>query len=764
MRKRIFILIICCMYICVSIFSLVGCSENTNDNKLEEVNEEKEQVETKTQEAKQDNKAHNNSDANEKQNNDEADKNYKVEFVSEKERKTIEVPFNKSIYEAKVKPYKIRKDLSNIENLEQFKNLTDEQINYIIKNGFVVKPTSEEQIFYIYESNEYEKIPSFITTDSILQVYHVFYDYSLRTLENEKFVGILEQLTENMINKSIYLYNKAENEKIKNALLKNIAYFSVGSLTLEKDLPENLPNAAKELADAEYSLIKEQEGFEKSIIFPYRLDYSQYKPRGHYTRNENLQRYFKAMMWYGQVPFPFYVLDENRQKERAETQTLQALLIAYTAFLQNNDLSDIKLWENIYNPTNFYVGNADDLNLYHYKDLLIKVYGEEVDINELDNQDKLDRVYLEAKNLPRPKIQAKYTVVNTPVGKQFRFIGQRYIPDSEIIQELVEPIIRPIPSGLDVMGVLGSDRAYDIQININKENKKWNEYIPRFNKMRKQFSKIDNEKWRSNMYYGWLWTLRSLLRKFEEGYPSFMTNTSWEDKSLCTALGSWSELKHDTVLYGKQSGAECCGFEEPPVIKGYVEPNVEVYERLLWLTRYSRKNLTNRDILVKSLETKLLKFEDLLQFLIKCSVKQLRNEELTNNEYNKILTYGGLLESLTSSFAGDALRWFEITSETDKNMAIISDIHTIAPNEYGAGGYFEVGVGPAYEILVVVPINEKLYLTKGGVFSYYEFVNLNEVSPKKRLTDEEWQKMIKENKQPPQPKWMKSFISSRVKE
>ena len=229
-----------------------------------------------------------------------------------------------------------------------------------------------------------------------------------------------------------------------------------------------------------------------------------------------------------------------------------------------------------------------------------------------------------------------------------------------------------------------------------------------------------------------------------------MTNEAWTDKNLNTALASWSELKHDTILYGKQSGAECGdGYGET---KGYVEPNIEIYEKLLWLTKYSRENLNHRELLLEDMDSKMEVFEELLSFLIDCSVKELRNEELTREEHERILLYGGTLEYLTASFAGEGLRWFEITSETDRNMAVIADFHTIAPNSYSEGGYLEAGVGPAFEIYVVVPIGDKLYLTRGGVFSYYEFVS------GERLTDEKWQNMINENKEPPRPEWTNSFI------
>ena len=64
----------------------------------------------------------------------------------------------------------------------------------------------------------------------------------------------------------------------------------------------------------EFEKIKAHTGFEKSSLFPYELDYSQYIPRGHYTRSKDFERYFKAMMWYGQAPFPLYT-DEEKKKE-----------------------------------------------------------------------------------------------------------------------------------------------------------------------------------------------------------------------------------------------------------------------------------------------------------------------------------------------------------------------------------------------------------------------------------------------------------------
>lgn len=662
------------------------------------------------------------------------------------ESSMADVPFAETVYKAAVPSYTVKGDLSNIENLEQFGGFTEKQKELISKNGFVVTPKKEEQLFYIYENNEYLLAPSFITVDSVLQVYHVFYDYSLRRLEAETLINELKVLTDSLLGKSVALYGSLKNERLKELELKNIAYLGVARLTLGSELPGDMPDKAKQLALQEYELVKGQTGYLESAIFPYELDYSQYTPRGHYTRNDEMKNYFKAMMWYGQVPFPVF----KNEKELNEEQTLQALMLTYT--LLSGDDADLRHWQNIYEPTSFYVGKSDDLNILDYSSLLTKVYGEKPDIDCLDDKDKLAVFFEAVKALPEPAIVPKYTTVSTPAGKQFRLMGQRYIADSEILQQLVEPYKRPVPKGLDVMAVLGSPRAHELLFNTYEEDKKWDGYTEAFNKMKTKFDGLEKGRWQSSMYFGWLWSLKGLLSEYGEGYPSFMQNKAWQDKSLSTALGSWSELRHDTVLYGKGVAAECGGGEEPPQIRGYVEPNIEVYERLLWLTRYSRENLKQKEIINGQLESRMEDFEGLLKFLINCSVKELKNEELSKDEYYQLLTYGGWLEYLTSSLMEDGFKWYQITSETERNMAVLADIHTVA-----SGGVLEVGVGPAYEIFAVVPIGGKLYITRGAVFSYYEFMS------DKRLTDEEWQSMHKNGQQPEQPEWTRSFTDTQPK-
>ncbi len=145
------------------------------------------------------------------------------------------------------------------------------------------------------------------------------------------------------------------------------------------------------------------------------------------------------------------------------------------------------------------------------------------------------------------------------------------------------------------------------------------------------------------------------------------------------------------------------------------------------------------------------RFEDTLLFLKSVSEKELTNDPLTTEDYERIQWFGGELERLTLQVvegAEHASNWYEITNATDRNMACIADVHTYFDS------VLEVGVGPAYRIYVVVPHPDGgLQITKGGVFSYYEFP----WSAGDRLTDEKWQALLASGNAPAQPDWVDSF-------
>jgi hypothetical protein len=555
--------------------------------------------------------------------------------------------------------------------------------------------------------------------------------------------------------------------QVQEAARRNAAFFTVASILLDPGL--TVPSEVQDLVQAELALIEAHQGFADSPIFGYKEDYSQYVPRGHYTRNETFERYFKAMMWYGRMMFRLKPGDKPEEVQKGRMETRQAILIV--AALQSATVGDqpaLAVWERIYEPTVFFVGQTDDLSVYDYGQVSKEVYGESLNPSDLEDEARLDAFIKQALTLRPPKIISSFvTDQEEPeeVTKGFRFMGQRFIPDSYIFQQLVydevklyqgtgQPFtkvdsmagpIRGFPRGLDVASVLNSQRAKDI---IEAEgDAEYDGYREQLAKLRGEFASLPAEQWVENLYWNWLYSLRPLLETKGEGYPVFMQNEAWTDKDLNAFLGSWAELRHDTILYAKQSQtimATSIEQPKPELAKGYVEPQPEVYARLAALCKQMRVGLEDRGLLSPEYTDKLNRMESLLLSLKTMAEKELSGQALTDEEYAQIRDIGDVLEGITT-FSVEVSG--QITSEADERMAVVADVHT----EGNSGQVLEEGVGDAFTIYVVAPVEGQPVVAQGGVFSYYEFKQ----PMSDRLTDEAWQAL---EPKPDLPQWTASFI------
>ena len=328
-----------------------------------------------------------------------------------------------------VEPYTIEPDFSNVVNFNDF-TFSDADKALLLQNGFVVKPSHYKQIYDVYNECGDMRTPAFVTTDAVLHTYHILYDYMLRILEVQEFVDDLSALNEAMLAKAEAMYAEATDPDVKEAARKNVAYFAVGSVLL--DSTTVIPSYVDSLVGAELSLIEAHEFYEYSPIFCYWEDYSQYLPRGHYTRKEILKRYFRSMMWYGRISFA--VRNTDHCPNIALPQTLQAILL--TQALNSVDVEGepaLDSWARIYDPTVFFVGKSDDLNIYQYTSIAKQVYGADfanLRVDSLGNEVLLNEFLVEADKLPGP-------MITTWTPKGFRFMGQRFIPDSYMFDRLV---------------------------------------------------------------------------------------------------------------------------------------------------------------------------------------------------------------------------------------------------------------------------------------------------------------------------------------
>jgi len=697
-------------------------------------------------------------------------------------------------------------DIDNYKNFTSKMPLGEDAIERLEKNGFVViiDPFSpnREEITAPYKLLKNLEVPIFVTSDSLLHIYHIQFDETLRGIEEEHFYDDLWMISELMLAKSEADYSASSGEA-KEAAKRNIAFFSVAKSLLApkadqlcqgssrecdersfegsypyfttEELEERsfeVPALVKDEVDAELALIEGQAGFAKSPIFGYDEDYSQYRPRGHYTRSERLKNYFKAMMWYGRMSFLLKGCDGDCivSEKEARIQTLGASMIANNLL---NDPDSKDKWDRIYNVTSFYVGYSDDLGPYEYNDAMNAVFEGSVPARNFSDSDlDLLKAELAEKRLPQiyggTGVDSPACQIEPPFSSEqadeclvatagFRFMGQRFVPDSYIFQNLVIPNVggysgkgeddvftrgaygRHFPRGLDVMAILGSERADEILAALNDSS--YQNYSSQRAKLEEEFDSFSDEDWQKNLYWSWLYALQPLLESPGPETPAFMQTTAWQDKELTTALASWTELRHDTILYAKQSytlRAIALPPEEPEPVAGYVEPVPEFYGRLLVLTTMNRENLDEAGLLDDVSRNRLESLETILARLEEISTAELEGRELTEEDVEFINDFG---ERMNDAIEG--------VDEKSKKTTIVADVHT----DSNSGQVLEEGVGYVRLIAVAYDLPDgRILLAAGPVFSYYEFKQPMD----DRLTDEAWREMLAD-RPPDDPEWTASF-------
>lgn len=646
---------------------------------------------------------------------------------------------------------------NQVENFEVLQPLNANQRALLEKNGFFVNPSQFDQIYQVYQYAAKQNLPTYVTTDAILHTFHLLFDYSLRVTELEYFYPSLENLTQALLNYELVKLKAAKLTNVKVALKKNIAYLSVAAALLDDKFKP--PASVEKSVKAELKLIQEHQGIAPSEIFNYKEDYSQYVPRGHYTRNEKFEKYFKAMMWFGRISFYLKPGNKKSDLDLGRALTRQAILLVDA--LKNSRVgneSSQKIWEQIYNPLTFLIGKTDDLNYYDYLKLITQLYPNKDLYKKIEPDVNIDKFIAAAQRLPAPKILSTYylksdTTSALEATKSFRLFGQRFIPDSYIFQQLVYDKVgniqkpRYLPKGLDVMAALSSNRALEILKTVYKENLYFN-YETQLLKLKIEFKELALNEWNRSIYFAWIYALKLLLEPLSKSpnLPDFLFSPAYADKTLMTACGSWAQLRHDTILYAKQSYTVAVTAIRPQENQnqpGYVEPNPKVYEQIAKIITDLSEVLKRYGVLDGEVGNRLESLKALGQKLRTISEEEIRGMDLTDEDLTLLHNIGDNLEGMIT-FPG---QFDKYSSETDNKMAVVADVHT-DPNYMQV---LEEGVGNPYFIYAVIPYQKKQFLAVGGVFSYYEFTK----PISERMTDEEWQKL---DPKPDLPVWTNSFI------
>lgn len=674
-------------------------------------------------------------------------------------------------------------DLSEV-HFVQDANLSDPQLALLAQNGFVVVPSSYQQFDDAYRDLEgtwdhTEGKADFITTDAMLHTLFLAYQNALMFLESSVFYKNVVTFLMEGYETAETQYRDAIGTRVEASARKAAVYYAVALMLMEPgqdfyvegyeqtpiyEYGAPSPRSVIEAADATITaeaqpivdLIMAGSGREKvSILEDYTEDFSQYQPRSYYAGNPLLEAYFRTMMWLGRITFAANSIDDTT----TSTLVLRALYRSPEGYAS---------WQRVAETLDFLVGPVDDYGPKDYLPLAQENFGETLMLGLINDVDYMFYFRADVAQLPAPRINS----IPIPAGNMttealqeqtrgFRLFGQRFTFDGYVMQQLIYPEVgtnefsRTLPLGLDVPAMLGSDMAFTLADDAGATE--YEGYTEHATALRDEVNGMSANDWLENLYGGWLWTLQSLVVRDSDLAPPMMQTDAWKRKELTTFLGSFTELKHATLLYAEQPmGGRGGGGMEPPITSySYVEPNPQAFARLAVVSALLRQGLVERGYLDSNDSFShggLYAIGYVLQLLSEFSAqfaemarKEVAGEPLSHEELYFLQEYfGSNLWSLRDLIE----EWITDPPET---VALVADVASNAASEQA----LELAIANPDLIYVITNSPFGLQVTRGAVFSYHEFI----VPIDERMTDDEWREQVAAGELPPRPDWTGIYFS-----
>jgi len=697
----------------------------------------------------------------------------------------------------------LRWSLDAVRNLTRLGTLTERQRELLIGQGFFLAPqpeptehpTPEEartahratHLFHVYERNDYIAMPSFVTADVAIDVTHAYFEAVLRDVETDHLDPLLREALRSLVGTAERLRAGARSAEARRHATRAVAFWAIALRLLEEpasgDPPEiaeiappmgaeewpsagpgprpppptPVPASVRTVVQRVVARAHAHAGEERLDPLLAPLDFSQMRPRGNYTRTGVLARYFRAMSWLGMASFPV-------EGESADVEAVTML----ARCLLGDEVSARKL-ASIVGVTSFFAGGPDAASLAEAAARLrsLDPASATATADTLLEPALLQRYGAALRELPAPRI----TAAVEGGSRQIRVAGRRAFEDSVAMQRLIEPLVealRAAPDGavaVTMMGalgsaaVLGSGDASGLIARATPETVR-PALVGALDQARADMAALPAERFGQDAYHATLHALRALLERQPRSAPDLLRTDAWRTRALFSFAGGWAQLRHATILYGAQMGAECDAPEpEPPW--GWVEPLPTVYERLSVMVRalsdrltaagvpMDREQMGEGGLWVRPLAEKAQLLAGLLEFLRETSEIELRGEALDREHRQRITLLGGEIEWLLISLANT-----ELLSERDQDMAIVADVFTLRQAQQAV----EVGIAHPDLVYALVPAPGGPVVARGAVMSYRETLHPTQ----DRLTDEQWRALVAAGRAPDRPRWARPLFAEPV--
>ncbi|MCC6234506.1 MAG: DUF3160 domain-containing protein, partial [Verrucomicrobiales bacterium] len=519
-------------------------------------------------------------------------------------------------------PWEVNQGITN--GQQRFRSvdyrLSPPELEVFKRLGFVVSPRLARQGVFdpadyatvgnCYYQLWYNDLPVFITTDSVLHAWHRTYSLILQEVEEAFLAAAVEEMLQRMSDRLGAVWEQAESGVLRDSVRDADFLLTVARSLLRGQLVSS-PLGQDALVAATWKDIEaEQLKTVPDFMGHCRVvDYSQFKVRGHYTRSELLGRYFRCVMWLGRIDLPV----AGGPFERCPGETRMASPRELGTALVLHELAQgsgaLDRWREMDAVIGFLVGWNDSLTFPQLEGVLAGAGIESLrDVADLAALERVQRL-LEQGELGVQNIRsdAFFAPLNEgaprPLPRSLLVFGQRFVPDSWVLSKVVFDSIvwtengvkmniqRRVPSALDVaFAALGNNQAVpEILGRIGQRppaqgashTALFRDGLPYQHNLAAARDVLDAQRpeaWNSTVPMGWMATLRELSPPTTGAeYPEVMRSKAWAMRTLNTQLASWTQYRHDTVLYAKQSYTSIPLCYYPA---GYVEPRPAFWGRL----------------------------------------------------------------------------------------------------------------------------------------------------------------------------------------
>ena len=636
------------------------------------------------------------------------------------------------------------------------KRKLDDATTGLLEKQKIAFGPSVKQVFSPYMGGG----PVFVTSDSLLNAFHVLFEDSFREIELRRAYALQGQL-ETLL-QGARKFRDAENGKFfpearHAAALRHaqlvlgpaiVALGGVGALDqFDAELRPEISAQAEKIQSAQAVelpawLAPANGGDADGSLLA--LDYRRCKPAGFYADrdNEKLAAYFRATRWLQMVPF--------RASRLAEFDAILLL-----GFVQK----DAKLEQAFLQSARF-VGPPDD----PAPSVLMKILDtthprggrgrpsefERFDCALPETKTKVANALLDAGYYQiNSDLRWKKTLVDVFADSSFRLMPASRLQDAVLFQQLMDRQIAP--RGLAVAAMLGSPFAAGQLTEAERAE------VAAFNASPQNKRTSAGDYWEGSglqLYEKYLHALEALFAPPPAEAPEFVKGKFWEAKNCQTSLASWAQMRHTFTLQAKVSEYYFGMMTTPP---GFVEPNPEFFARMARVLDAVVARLGADDFFIPSgaraAEAQFRQRWDSLRTIAHTleamAHKQLRRQPWSEDESKFLKNYGEKLGNIMGYFGNsweaprdDAPRWVEVARDP-------------RPNRDTA---LAVAVGRPRYLYVLYPWNGMEILCQGAVMQYYEYDA--GLTP---LTDAEWLSLLDSPDAPPIPAWQRPFAAAPEK-